>query len=80
MATAKILDMEASPHDRPERPAIPPAGAPNSPVWPDVPDTPGEKRALEAERLLAERGDVTPRDGTSGDIPHGDRGPPRRAR
>lgn len=55
MATAKILDMEASKRERPQRPDVMPAGAPSSPVLPDLPDTPGDKQALAAERRRAGR-------------------------
>ena len=46
MATARILDQEASIGQRPQRPDVLPPGAPDSAVHPDVPDTTVEKDAL----------------------------------
>lgn len=73
MATAKYLDREVSPGERPLRPAVPPAQAPDSPVMPDTPLTPGEAKALEEERD-GQDGRV-PDGGLPDGIPHGDEGP-----
>lgn len=80
MATAKYLDREDSVGGRPQRPLTPPQDAPDSPVMPDSPLTPGEQEALEAEQHQEEKpGRV--RGGLPG-IPHGDDSigarPPRR--
>jgi hypothetical protein len=75
MANAKALDMEASIGERPQRPDVMAAGVPNSPVLPDVPDTPGDKRALVNEQCKAASADGTPPGGLPDGIPHGDRNP-----
>lgn len=76
MANAKALDMEASKGERPQRPDVMPAGAPHSAVLPDLPDTPGDKMALAAERRRGEKADRrTPAGGLPEGIPHGDRNP-----
>ncbi len=71
MATAKYLDREDSVGGRPQRPLTPPEDAPDSPVMPDTPLTPGEKKALEAEQHQGERPDSVSRGGLP-EIPHGD--------
>lgn len=73
MATAKYLDREVAPGERPQRPAVPPAEAPDSLVMPDTPLTPGETRALEEEK--DEREGRVPDGGLPDGIPHGDEGP-----
>jgi hypothetical protein len=75
MATARILDMEASAGERPQRPDAMPAGAPGSPIFPDVRNTSAEMQALAAERRRGELADRVPVGGLPDGIPHGDRNP-----
>lgn len=81
MATAKYLDREDSVGGRPQRPLTPTQDAPNSPVMPDPPLTPGEQQALEAEQHQEEERAGRVRGGLP-EIPHGDdrmgARPPRR--
>jgi hypothetical protein len=72
MATAKALDKEASVGERPQRPAVTPSAAPDSPILPDPPDTPAVKQALEAERRQDSH---VPPGGLPEGIPHADRNP-----
>jgi hypothetical protein len=80
MATAKYLDREESVGGRPQRPITPPEDAPDSPVLPDPPLTPGEQQALQAEQHEDEGVHRVP--GGLPEIPHGDdtisARPPRR--
>lgn len=71
MATAKYLDREDSVGGRPQRPRLPPQDAPDSPVMPDPPLTPGERKALEAELHQEEEQPGRIRGGLP-EIPHGD--------
>jgi hypothetical protein len=75
MATARILDMEASAGQRPQRPDVLPSGAPDSAVLPDVPLTSGEKEALRREDLEEAGRERIPAGGLPEGIPHGDRRP-----
>jgi hypothetical protein len=75
MATAKILDLEASAGQRPQRPDLLPAGAPDSAVLPEVPPTAAEKEALESERRGDTQRQRIPAGGLPEGSPHGDRRP-----
>lgn len=71
MATAKTIDKEVSVNDRPQRPAVMPADAPDSPVLPDVPDSPGVQKALAEEKSGNPGQRRVPPGGFPEGIPHG---------
>ena len=75
MARAITLDMEASTGQRPQRPDVLPAGAPDSEVLPDVPPTTAERNALERERREQPGRPRIPAGGLPEGIPHGDAQP-----